>query len=145
MSERDARSGGPGALWDLSFLDPLAGGAGGARGDGVPASNAVGPRVTGLTSGGQGGGVPSHGLNVPVCEDLSYGLAHDADSLEEVIEDADFSVRRIREEWHGPDAERWQATWSTQRRHLSEATEGLVAMRRGLEIAIEEQQRASRA
>ena len=145
MSERDA-SGGPGALWDLSFLDRVAGGAGPNAAEAVPAPGAhPGPGATGTASGGHGGGAPSHGLNVPVCQDLSYGLAHDADSLVEVIEDADFSVRRIREEWHGPDAERWQATWSTQRRRLSEATEGLVAMRRRVEVAIEEQQRASRA
>ncbi len=110
--------------WDLSFLDA-------ASGDG--------------SGSGGGGGRPTHGLNVSACQDVSSGLGHDARTLAEVVEEVDYAVRRIREEWHGPDAERWHATWSTQRRRLTEATEGLTAMRRRLDLDIDEQQRTSRA
>ncbi len=118
MSDRDRTSAGPAARWDLSFLDPAA--------------------ARGRTAG------PTHGLNVPACEDVAFGLGHDARALAEVIDDVDVAVRRIRDEWHGPDAERWQARWSQERRRLTEAAEGLVAMRRRLELDIDEQQRTSR-
>ena len=148
MSEQDPTPGGPGAQWDLSFLDPV----GGTPERGLPAADPVvasdlarfDRAVTGGWSGEQDSGGPTHGLNVVVCQDISYELTYDARTLAEVIEDVDFSVRKIRDEWHGPDAESWQAKWSTQRRRLTEAAEGLTAMRRRLDIDIDEQQRTSR-
>lgn len=107
--------------WDLSFLD-------------------MGPLRGGAATGG-----PTHGLNVPACEDIAFGLGHDARALAEVIDEVEVVVRRVLSEWHGPDAERWQARWTAQRHRLTDAAEGLAAMRRRLDLVIDEQQRTSRA
>jgi hypothetical protein len=110
--------------WDLSFLGAAPSGGWGGQG---------------------GGGRPTHGLNVDVCQDIAFGLGHDSRTLAEVIDEVDVAVRKVRDEWHGPDAERWQAGWHAQRRHLTEAAEGLAAMRRRLELDIDDQQRTSRS
>lgn len=146
MSEHDAATTGAGRQWDLSFLDP---GAERARPTVVAASDlersGLERAVTGMPAAGSAPAGPSHGLNVPVCQDVSFEMGHDAGTLAEIIEAVDFSVRRVRDEWHGPDAESWQAKWTSQRRRIMEASEGLVTMRRRLDLDIEEQQRTSRS
>jgi len=107
----------------------------------------VGP--LGSAGGGSGGGGSagsglSHGLNVPVCRDISYGLAKDAEDLERIAEDADVSVRRILDVWDGEDAERFRVRWLRSQRELDEATTSLRTLRRSLELAVDQQEAASR-
>lgn len=109
--------------------------------------SAAGPLASagaGSGGGGSAGGGLSHGLNVPVCRDISYGLAKDADDLERIGEDAEVSVRRILDVWDGEDAERFRVRWLRSQRELDEATTSLRNLRRGLELAVDQQEAASR-
>lgn len=99
-----------------------------------------------LPSGGTGGsGGPSHGLNVPVCRDISYDLTKDADSLDHIAESADSAVRRIVDVWDGADAEEFRTRWRRSRREVDEATTSLRTMRRLLDEAVDQQEAASRS
>jgi uncharacterized protein YukE len=114
-------------------------------------SYAVGPGAVGWSpmtpagaDTGGGSGPISHGLNVGVCRDISYGLTKDAEGLEQIAEAADGAVRRIVDVWEGEDGEQFRATWRRSRRAVDEATTSLRTMRRRLDAAVDEQEAASR-
>lgn len=126
--------------WDFSFLGagPIEGADGGSRTSADLLATGVG-----LGYGGSSAGV-SHGLNVGACREVHGLLGIDAESLADVVRAGEYAVRRICEEWQGPDAEEFLHAWKTSRRELSTAIEAILDMRRRLDIAIDRQELASR-
>lgn len=137
--------------WDLGFLSgtpapaPFPTGRSASSGNPAWSGTPGSPRSRPLASSAdRGGATVTHGLNVRECEDVAAGLALAETDLADIVRAAELSVRTIRRDWDGPDAEKFVATWAAQRGRLDETTESLRRMRQRLQTAIEQQEHASR-
>ena len=95
--------------------------------------------------GGNGGGPVEQGMNRSEVRDVLQNLIAHRNELEDSAGNADQIIRKLENNWFGPDAQHFIAEWEQRRRHWRTASERINDLIRDLRHQLQEQTRTSRA
>ncbi|GEM_PF-5512425 len=126
----------------LGGLGNAVGGALGGLGNALGLGG-VGGAIGGIFSGGAAGGPVQQGMNRTAVQQLVEALRADRETLVRILEDSRHVVAQLGQAWHGRDAERYAADFTSQAHRIEQCAQALEEMAKSLTQQLQQQQSTS--